>query len=297
MPLDDRLRRGFDDLTREVDPDVENRLEDTTRSARARPRPAARLIAFGAVIVLAVVLTSVGLRFVSDFPPAGSSASPSPTSSATCPPIHAIPGRTSGGICGLPLQPGAHRATWFTPPFEYVIPANGPVAWDNVQDMPGQFAHPDGTPGYDGIFLFRDVAALEQQCTILRDPTVRTSASELADWMEANDGLIVSNRVTASIGGLNGIALDLASSGAYTTVCPNITREPAGMPHVPLIQDGSGFALWFIWGTERMRLYLLDLPGGGNVVVAVDAIDTDFAALLELCEPVIQTIQFDPDYY
>jgi hypothetical protein len=69
------------------------------------------------------------------------------------------------------------------------------------------------------------------------------------------------------------------------------------MPAVPLIQDGSRSALWHIWGTERIRLYLLDLPGGGNVVVAVDALDTDSAALFDLCEPVIRSIRFDPAYY
>jgi hypothetical protein len=165
--------------------------------------------------------------------------------------------------------------------------------------MPGQFAHAAGTPGDDGIFLFRDVAALEQQCTVLKDTTVGTSASELADWMEANPSLIVSNQHRTSLGGLNGTTLDLAVSGAYTTVCPDLHRtpDPLGLPLVPLIQDVSRFGNWWIGGAERIRLYLLDLPGGGNVVVGVDAINTDFARLLELCEPVIRTIQFDPDYY
>jgi len=55
--------------------------------------------------------------------------------------------------------------------------------------------------------------------------------------------------------------------------------------------------LWWIGGAEQIRLYLLDAPAGGNVVIGVDAIDTDFLTLIEVSDPVVQSIYFDMGSY
>ena len=93
--------------------------------------------------------------------------------------------------------------------------------------------------------------------------------------------------------------MDIAASGTYTTVCPNDRGTyPEGLPILPLFAGaGSGDLTWFVAGDERMRLYLLDMPGGGNIVISIDAIGGDFETLLEVTEPVIDSITFDEDYY
>ena len=93
--------------------------------------------------------------------------------------------------------------------------------------------------------------------------------------------------------------LDIAASGTYTTTCPNDNRTyPDGLPILPLFAGaGSGDLTWFIGGDERIRLYLLDMPGGGNVVIGIDAIHTDFETLLETTQRVLNSITFDPGYF
>jgi hypothetical protein len=67
---------------------------------------------------------------------------------------------------------------------------------------------------------------------------------------------------------------------------------------VPLFAGaGSGELTWYVGGDERMRLYLLDMPGGGNLVISIDAMNTDFETLLEVTQRVLDGITFDEDYY
>jgi len=303
MPIDDRLRTGTHRLAADVEPDVEGRLDAVAGGARPRPGPrAAMLVAYAAVIVLAVIVVPIGLRLMIGAPTVGSNPSAQPSTSRACGPLPVgIPGG-SGGTCLGSVDPGAHRSSSFIPSFDYTIPATTPVAWDNPQDLPGAFAlHPAGSRAWNGIFLFRDVAALQQQCDVSQDPGVGNSAQELADWMEANPGLVTTNRRPWSAGGLSGVVLDLAVSGTYTTVCPDMSPNdayPAGMPLVPLFEGtGSADVIWWIGGAEQIRLYLLDAPAGGNVVIGVDAIDTDFLTLIEVSDPVVQSIYFDMGSY
>jgi hypothetical protein len=117
--------------------------------------------------------------------------------------------------------------------------------------------------------------------------------------MEGNPGLITTNVQPVTHGGLRGVLLDIAASGTYTTVCPNDNKTyPAGLPILPLFAGaGSGDLTWWIGGDERIRLYLLDMPGGGNVVIGIDAIHTDFETLLEVTQRVLDGITFDENYY
>ena len=167
------------------------------------------------------------------------------------------------------------------------------------EDRPGIFTlHPVG-PDTDAIFFFRDVQVLTEGCKPGFDETVGNTAAEIAAWMAANPGVIATNVQPVTQGGLRGVVLDIAASGTYTTVCPNDQDTyPGGLPILPLFGGaGSGDLTWFVGGDERMRLYLLDMPGGGNVVISIDAIGGDFETLLETTQLVLYGITFDPDYY
>ncbi len=131
------------------------------------------------------------------------------------------------------------------------------------------------------------------------DDTLGNTAAEIAAWMTANPGITSTPAEPVTISGLRGVLLDISASGTYTTVCPkDQLTYPDELPILPLFAGaGSGDLTWFIGGDERIRLYLLDMPGGGNLVIGVDAIGGDFDALLEVCQPVIDSITFDEDYY
>ena len=301
MPLDDRLREGLREIANEVEPDVERAM---ALALAARPRGPIRragiVFAYVAVVGLAIVAVGLATSSVLDRDRVGTSSSPSaeagsavPSASANrCPYPH-------GGNCVGALGPGPHRSLEFIPPINYRIPDDPAVAWDNPEDLPGTFTlHPAG-PDTDAIFLFRDVRVLTEGCDPRLDESVGNTAAEIAAWMTANPGITSTPVEPARLGGLRGVLLDIAASGTYTTVCPNDRGTyPEGLPMLPLFAGaGSGDLTWFVAGDERMRLYLLDMPGGGNIVISIDAIGGDFQTLLEVTQPVIDSITFDEDYY
>jgi hypothetical protein len=56
---------------------------------------------------------------------------------------------------------------------------------------------------------------------------------------------------------------------------------------------GDGNLRWVAAGNERLRLSLLDVPGGGTVVVDIDAFDgTLFDELLVAATPIVQSLEF-----
>ena len=202
-------------------------------------------------------------------------------------------------MCAGRLEPGRHRSAQFIPPLDYRIPAEPPIVWDNPEDAPGNFTlHPAG-PETDAIFLFRDVRVLTEGCSPHMDPEVGSKASEIVAWMAANPGLVATEPQPVTVGGLRGLQLDLAASGSYTTVCARDQKVyPLGLPILPLLVGaGSGNVSWYVGGDERLRLFVLDLPGGGNLLISVDAIAGDFETLVEISQPVIYSITFDENYY
>ena len=292
MSFDRRLRDGLHGLADEVNPDLDQRLAEISR--RRAPSPIRRATTVAAyVLVVAVALAFVPLALRSLNPP-GVGGSPSPSPSVQPSPNPVCP-RSDGGECAGPLSAGSHRSRLFIPPVTYEVPAG----WDNPEDLPGTFTlHPAGADT-DAVFVFRDVAVVTQECNWVLDTAVGNRAEDIADWLTSNPNLVVRNRQPWTLGGLTGIQLDLAASGAYTTVCPSDNKTyPAGEAVVPLFTGaGSGNLAWFIGGSEQMRLYLLNLPGGGNVTISVDAIHTTLDSLLKAASPVVKSLYFDPDYY
>jgi len=301
MPLDDRLRTGLREIVNEVEPDVERGLELSLSARRPSPiRRVGTVLAYATAVGLGIAVIGLGASSLLDRDGVGTSPSPSASAVAGSPSPNGCPD-PQGGSCVGALGPGPHRSGEFIPPFDYRIPADAPIAWDNPEDLPGTFTlHPAG-PVSDAIFFFRDMRVVTAVCIPQFDESVGVQAAEIAAWMEANPNLTATPAETVTVGGLWGVSLDIAASGAYTTECPDMSPDdpyPAGLPLVPLFAGaGSGEGTWFIGGDEGMRLYLLDMPGGGNLIISVDAIAGDFATLLEVSQPVIDSIAFDPDYY
>lgn len=300
MPLDDRLRRGLREIANEVEPDVEGGIERAMSERPPSPiRRVGTVLAYATAVGLGIAAIGLGASSLLERDGVGASQSPSVSAEVTAS-ENPCPNRR-GGACAGALEPGDHRSTTFVPPFDYGIPVDAAVAWDNPEDLPGTFTlHPAG-PDSDAIFFFRDVGILTPECVAEIDETVGNEAAEIAAWMTANANLTSTGPTAVLVGGLRGVQLDIAVSGAYTTECPDRTPDdtyPDGLPLVPLFGGtGSGDLMWWIGGDEHMRLYILDMPGGGNLVISMDAIVGDFATLLEVSQPVIDSITFDPNYY
>jgi hypothetical protein len=62
---------------------------------------------------------------------------------------------------------------------------------------------------------------------------------------------------------------------------------------VPLFVGAEDGLRWVVVGTERLRLSFLDVPGGGTVVVDVDAFDGAYwDQLLGAAIPIVNSFAF-----
>ncbi len=185
------------------------------------------------------------------------------------------------------LPAGTHTSKTFQPAVTFTVPAG----WSNPADSATYFQLIPAGSEIAGIHLFRDPAPASQDaaCPDAPEPGVGRASTELSAWIRERPGLTVSSPKLVTVGGLRGVELDLGIVDGWTASCPFAD----GTPTVALFQGTNGEYRWVVAGTERLRLDLLDLPGGGTLVVDVDAFDGSlFDDLVTVASPIVQSLTF-----
>ncbi|MEI7743725.1 MAG: hypothetical protein WCK58_08250 [Chloroflexota bacterium] len=200
----------------------------------------------------------------------------------------------SSGASGSPaasgrpsaMPAGTYNSTSFVPAVTYTV-SDG---WVQVSDNAGYLAIQPAATDAVGIYLFHNVSAgiQDAQCSAAAQPGVGTSSVELSTWIRSLPGLSVSAPALVTIGGIPGTSLDISLKSSWTTSCP----FAGGLPAVPLLFS-SEIDHWVVVGNEQLRLYLLEVPGQGTVLVDIDAFDgSQFQALLAAATPVVKSLTF-----
>jgi hypothetical protein len=185
------------------------------------------------------------------------------------------------------LPAGTYTSAAFRPAVTYTVPAG----WRVTSDASDYFALQPVDSEVTGIHLFRDPLAASQDaaCLTIAEPGVGKLSLELATWIRGLPGIIASSPRMATVGGMRGVELDLALNTGWTASCPYAN----GVPTVPLFVGTTGTLRWTVAGNERLRVALLDVPGGGTVVVDVDAFDGALMdGLLAAAAPIVQSLSF-----
>ena len=226
------------------------------------------------LLSLSILAVSVAACAGLDLPPAAGPATPAAASDA--PSVER-------------LDAGTYHTQAFRPTLTFTVPAG----WELVADTPSWIhLRPQGAEN-QGLYVFRDAVAASQDPTCPTTPAagVGTTSSELLTFLRALPGAVSGTPALVSVGGLRGSSLDLGIADGWSQSCP----FAGGVPTVPLIMN-AGIDRWVLAGSERLRLYLLDLAGGGNVVVDVDDFDGGgIDGLLAAAGPVIKSFQFGDD--
>jgi hypothetical protein len=209
-------------------------------------------------------------------------------------------------VCFGPLGEGTYTSQLFEPALTFTVP----VGWNNPYDTRGSFDlwTPGWSDGWDdpddlgiyyfdhpGLSLFRDVRPREG-CSwssrripgIPQTPpssdgvyaTVGTSAIEVATWVAAHPGIATGAPSPVEVGGLSGYQLDVSIAETWQS-CP-VDGAPATVPlfdDVRLVEHPK---------YATMRLIVLDLPDGGNVLIEIDG------KQVEAAMPVVRSFEFDP---
>jgi hypothetical protein len=185
------------------------------------------------------------------------------------------------------LAAGTYTSGAFQPQVTYTIPDG----WWNPSDGAAFFSLQPVTSDLVGIHLFRDPlpASQDPTCPTAAEPGVASTSLALAAWIRSLPGLIVSNPRLVEVGGLRGTEIDVAIRSDWTQSCPFAN----GLPTVPLFVGSDGQLRWVVAGSERLRLSLLDVPGGGTVVVDIDAFDGSlWEDLLAAATPIVRSFVF-----
>jgi hypothetical protein len=228
------------------------------------------------VLRLGVALVIAGL-VIGGPAMAGIAAGPRPSSPAAS--LQANPQAST-------LPAGTYTSRAFQPAVTYTLPAG----WENPADSPDFFQlRPTGSDS-EGIYLFNDPKPASQatDCPETAQPLAGGSSAEMVAWIRSLPGLVVSEPVPVTIGGLTGVSLDLGIVNGWTASCPFAD----GTPTVPLFVGTNGDFRWVIAGNEQLRLALLDGPDG-TVVVDVDAFDGRvMGQLLAAADPIVKSFSF-----
>jgi hypothetical protein len=117
--------------------------------------------------------------------------------------------------------------------------------------------------------VYRNVRA-PFECRVAVDPTVDGSVAGLTEWLTSHPGLQTSDPQPVTIGGLDGVVLDLRMRPGWDETC-RWARDFGSIPVVPFLMGGDPSSFHkTLWGENDERLYLFDLEGG-NVAISVSA--------------------------
>jgi hypothetical protein len=212
------------------------------------------------VLLSIVLLLASGCK--SDSQPsqaARTSATPTGTSSPAggCPNPH-------GGTCLGPLGAGTYTTTLFLPTLTYRV-ASG---WANYEDLhgnflllpPGQALEGVDAGTSDYISVFTQIAAQEPDCS---GPSPESSPTAIAATIAGRPELKVTKPRQASVGGLDGVVLDIALAEDASPTCLIVGVPPSEFDHGVI--PGLKIRLYLLRHEGTLAIEVDDVSGGKNL--------------------------------
>jgi hypothetical protein len=197
-----------------------------------------------------------------------------------------------GGSCLGPLPAGTYATSTFEVPFTYAVPDG----WSNDEDLPGNFllVPPHGSldgvnaGACDFIGLYAPTAPAAANCDAGMERGVEGTPEAISSWYAGLPGLDTTEPEAVTLGGLDGVRIDLAIAEGYTLGCPYEGFE--GVPMVPLfIGLPPAGVHHVVMSGVTTRLYLLETAEGRTLAVEIADVGSD--NLDELTE-VVNSIEF-----
>jgi hypothetical protein len=212
------------------------------------------------------------------------------------------PNRSS--VCLGDLDAGAHISTTYNP----FVPRNAyvydygrlsyvvPEGWTNQVDGPDGFALARQGSPEAAIFLNSTAIADSQApgCPGTIEPGIGHTAAALGAWLTTLAGVDATTPAPVTVGGLDGVTLDVSIKPTWTQTCP----FSGGKPYVAMFTNGDAVNNydWGLAAGGAARLFLLDLPDGRTTLVEVEAPDrATWDTFVTEAMPIIGSFQFHPE--
>lgn len=248
--------------------------------------PPVRLLAAAAVLVAVSVAGTVliGGGGLGPGPTPTPSPTPSPTPTAEPTPV-AIRAPIESMAPGTYTYFANGGGTTFTVPDGWAVPEFGPLDF--------ALTPTDAADG-DSIRVFYDmrIASKDATCPETQEPGIGATAADIVGDIVANPGIDASAPQPITIGGLEGLTVELALVDGWTATCPFDPTTPTVAYIVDTVPTEGPF--WGVGPGNRQRLIVLDRPTLSNVVFLIESADgSTFDALVEAAMPVLQTFSFE----
>ena len=251
-----------------------------TRKAEAA---ASASLAAAAIVLLLAGCSSPSSSASPTTEPAVDRSESTPVGHPTCPNPH-------GGSCLGPLAAGDYQTTTFKPQLNYTVPDG----WTNMEDLPGNFwlfqqqDSQEGARGGSYLGIYSNVHAAAIDCTEAWQGGVGTTPADLVAWYQTVPGLIVSEPIAVTVGGLDGLQVDLSLAPGMDTCSFD---GNAGIPLI--IGDGVSDLHHVILHDIDVRLILLAWDTG-NVALEITNAQVQHSAeeFRSQLQPIIDSLEF-----
>ena len=193
--------------------------------------------------------------------------------------------------CDGPLEPGDYRWTYSDPTIDFTIPSPG---W--TWSYSGGFGivtgeKVEGMDITDGIYFLHDPTIATRDCEDSSEPGIGRSVGDLVAWFETAPGLVVSEPAPVTVGGFEGMQLDIEIDPEWKRPC----FFSDGVPAVPLIFNGAevGGYQWTIVPDQSLRWSILDSEDGVIIVgLAEDPGDLPHEEFLQTGGEIVDSLVF-----
>lgn len=197
-----------------------------------------------------------------------------------------------GNLCLGPLEAGTYTTKLFSPTLTYTVPAG----WANLEDMPGNFlllppgsflgGVNRGTSDYLGVYT--SVVAGET-CTDRPNPDVEKTFDGLVGWLKADPALALADVHDVSIGGLDGVVMDISMKDPRGDGCAEgvwgdvyVGQDPSSLVHA--VAEDYPLRVYLLHNGKRtLAIELADARGG-----------SDYPDWFAAATPVVENLLFGP---
>jgi hypothetical protein len=178
--------------------------------------------------------------------------------------------------------PVSGRDDRFEAPFTYTVPSDWTLSGVGARYFSLE------TPGASGtdVIALSSVVAAASDCTDHPKQGVGTSSDSMTSWLSAHPALDATTPRPVTLGAATGSYVDVQLAADWNQTCPNGLTLVTGRP--------DHRQNWGIYGNDKMRLYVLDLPSGDTVTIVIDPAQSpsDFKTLIDQAAPVVESFRF-----
>jgi basic membrane lipoprotein Med (substrate-binding protein (PBP1-ABC) superfamily)/DNA-binding SARP family transcriptional activator len=200
-----------------------------------------------------------------------------------------LAGRVEAAPIEVAETPGG---TYTTERFEVPLTYTVPPGWEVFDSTGGVGFDPPGWQGWPPLVVVSGVVAADETCAPRAQPGVDATAAGIARYLAGHPGLDTSAPQPVGVGGLSGQVIELRQVEGWTGTCDFTGDDPA----VPTVLRPDSPDQWVQPAGYEARYYLLDVPGGGVIVVDVEVEGdrADWDRVFAQVEPILDSFAFAP---